>query len=141
MMFEIYIRTGKVKRKTPDPEEARALLKQAGERMDYVDTKEINETSAKFVLEGGYEAIREAAQGLMSCKGYKPYSHEATIEFVKEFHDRDFSGEDIALFEHFRKLRNDSVYRAVQITAEDARDCLAFARRFVGKAQKITPKP
>tara|TARA_Y100000034_G_scaffold101786_1_gene126295 strand:- start:97 stop:510 length:414 start_codon:yes stop_codon:yes gene_type:complete len=137
MEFETYLREGKVKRMTADPEQAQALLKQAQDRLEYVSDKDITLKSAKFVFEDAYEAVREAAQSLMSKKGFKPYSHEATISFIKEFHKKDFSQEDVANFDHFRMLRNDSVYRAVQISLEDARDCLAFAKVFVNKAKEI----
>lgn len=135
--FEHYVKTGKVKKKTPDPEEARALLNQAQDRLDYIKGKEITEKTAKFVFEDAYEAVREAAQALMSKEGYKPYSHEATISFVKEFHGKDFTPEEIAEFDHFRELRHDSVYRAAQVLPEDAKDCIAFAKRFVKKASEL----
>jgi uncharacterized protein (UPF0332 family) len=73
----------------------------------------------------------------MSKKGYKPYSHEATISFVKEFHSKEFTAEETTDFDHFRKLRHDSVYRAVPVLLEDARDCIAFAKKFVKKAREI----
>lgn len=67
----------------------------------------------------------------MSKKGFKPYSHEATLSFIKEFHGDIFSQEDVANFDHFRVLRNDSVYRAVKVTPEDAQECIRFATGFV----------
>jgi uncharacterized protein (UPF0332 family) len=137
MKFESFIKIGKVKKKTPDPQEGQALLSQAKDRLDYVKDKEITTKSAKFVFEDAYEAVREAAQGLMSIKGYKPYSHEATISFVAKFHENDFSKEDISNFDYYRVLRNDSVYRAVQILPQDAKDSLEFARKFVIKASKV----
>ena len=45
--------------------------------------------------------------------------------------------EEIAEFDHFRELRHDSVYRAAQVLPEDAKDCIAFAKRFVKKASEI----
>ena len=133
--FGNYIKTGKVKKKTADSEEAKALLNQ--DRLDYIKDKEITVKTAKFVFEDAYEAAREAAQALMSKKGYKPYSHEATISFIKEFYSQDFTEEEITEFDHFRGLRHDSVYRAVQVLPEDAKEGIAFARKFVKKAREI----
>jgi len=80
--FENYLKAGKVKRKTPDSEEAKALFEQSKERMEYTKLKDINQKTAKFALQDSYEAAREAAQSLMSIHGFKPYSHEATIIYL-----------------------------------------------------------
>lgn len=106
--FIYYLKLGKVKRKTSDFEEAKSLLKKAENRLDYTKSKEINEKTAQFVLEDSYEGIRESAQALMSIKGFKPYSHEATISFIKEFYSSSFSEEEVRKFDRFRILRNDS---------------------------------
>lgn len=139
--FENYVKNGKVKKKTPDPEEGQALLQQAKDRLWYVSFKEITERAAKFVFEDAYEAAREAAQSLMSKRGYKPYSHEATISFIQEFYNSNFRPEEIARLEHFRQLRHDSVYRAVPIFPEDAKSCFLFAKMFVKKVELLDLSP
>lgn len=129
--FENYLKLGKVKRKTPDSEEAAALIKKAQERINYIKHKEIDEKTADFVLEDAYEAVREAAQALMSAKGFKPYSHEATISFIKERYKSTFDEEDINKFDRFRQLRNDSVYKATVVIEDDAKSAIEFAEYFV----------
>lgn len=136
--FNNYVKAGKVKKKTPDPEESKALLQQAQDRLDYLQDKKIIEKTAKFVFEDAYEASREAAQSLMSLAGFKPYSHEATVCFVKEYYN--FAEDEIALFDHFRKLRADSIYRAVKIMEKDAQECLAFSITFVEKVKSLHHK-
>jgi len=138
--FNHYIQTKKVKRKTPDPEEAKALLQQAQERLTYAASKTFNDKTAKFVLEEAYEAMREAIQSLMSAKGFKPYSHEATISFLKEFYNDIFSEEESNKLDYFRNLRNDSVYKAAPITKEEAKAILSFAPPFIKKIIKIGKK-
>src|SRR3990167_7219141 len=108
--FDNYLKLGKAKRKTPDFEEAKSLLKKAEGRLSYIKTREINEKTAQFILEDSYEGVRESAQALMSIKGFKPYSHEATISFIKEFYSSSFNEGEIRKFDRFRILRNDSVY-------------------------------
>jgi len=137
MNFENYLKLGKVKKKTPDTEEAKSLLEQAKDRLSYIKYKKITDKTAKFVLQDAYEAAREAAQSLMSREGYKPYSHEATIAFIKEYHCDAFPEEITSRFDHFRKLRNDSVYKAATITIEDADSCLKFSMDFVKKTQNM----
>ena len=135
--FKNYLEDGKAKRKTPDPEEAKSLLEKSQNRLEYIKLKKITNKTATFILEDAYEAIREAAQSLMSIKGFKPYSHEATIAFIKDFYKLEFNKEYIHKFDHFRKLRNDSVYKAVSITKSDAESSLLFAKKFVKKVKSL----
>ncbi|MBN2367880.1 HEPN domain-containing protein [Candidatus Woesearchaeota archaeon] len=135
--FENYINQGKVKKKTPDPEEAKSLFERAKQRLNYTNVKKITDKTAHFVLEDAYEVIRESAQSLMSIKGFKPYSHEATVSFVKEYFYTNFTEEDIQKFDRYRQLRNNSVYRAEPVTQNDAKECLAFSKLFFKKIKKI----
>lgn len=89
------------------------------------------------MLEGAYEGAREAAQSLMAAKGYKPYSHEATISFLKEVYKLHFTEEEINTFDRFRQLRNNAVYNAVSVTKEDAKTCIKFAKKIIVKIKKI----
>jgi len=131
--FSYYLNLGKVKKKTSDFEEAKSLLEKAKNRLEYIKLKEITSKTSQFVLEDSYEAIRESAQALMSIKGFKPYSHEATISFVKEFYSSSFSEDEIRKFDRFRQLRNDSVYTAKPVTNEDAKASVLFAIEFINK--------
>lgn len=135
--FDNYLKLGKAKRKTPDFEEARSLFEKAISRLEYTKPKEINNKNAQFVLEDSYESIREAAQALMSIKGFKPYSHEATISFIKEFYGSDFTEEEVYKFDRFRKLRNGSVYMAKPIIDEDAKSSMLFAIEFINKVRLL----
>lgn len=128
---------GHVKKKTEDPEEAKSLFENSKIRLDYFKDKEITEKDAFIIFEDLYKSIRESAQSLMSFKGYKPYSHEATISFVKEFYSEKFSEEELNKFDRFRILRSDSEYRAIPVTKEDAESCLEFTKTFVEKINEI----
>ena len=135
--FSNYLKLGKVKKKTPDSEEAGALFNKSKNRLKYTESKEINNMTAQFVLEDSYEAIRESAQALMSIKGFKPYSHEATISFLKDFYGLNFSEEELRKFDRFRQLRNDSVYMAKSVSNEDAEACLEFAKSIINKIESL----
>lgn len=133
--FEHYIELGKVKKKTPDSEEANSLFRKAEKRLKYI--RVLDEDTADLVFEDAYEATREAAQALMSLQGFKPYSHEATISFIRDFYGKYFSEYEIAQFDRYRQLRADAVYRAVSVLKEDALKCLLFSQLFVEKIRKI----
>jgi uncharacterized protein (UPF0332 family) len=135
--FEVFVREGKVKKRSCDPEMALSLIGKARMRLEYASEKPIKKSIASFVLEDGYEAIREAAQALMSLRGYKPYSHEATVSFLKEFYSAEFSEHEIRGFDRFRVMRNNSVYNAVLVSVKNARDCLDLAEIFVEKIASI----
>lgn len=126
---------GHVKKGTKNPGEAKSLLGKSETRFNYFKDKEITEKDASIIFENLYGAIREATQSLMSFKGYKPYSHEATISFLKEFYSEKFSEEELNKFDRFRILRSDSEYRAVPVTKEDAESCLEFAKTFIKKVK------
>ena len=52
--FNYYVQAGKVKKKTPDPEEAQALLQQASDRLEYTQEKNISGKKAKFLFYNTY---------------------------------------------------------------------------------------
>ena len=135
--FNNYLKQGKVKKKTYDFEEAKALFEKAKNRIKYTKSRKLSIGSAQFILEDSYEAIRESAQALMSINGYKPYSHESTISFIKEFYNSKFTEEEIHKFDRFRQLRNNSIYKAEAVSLEDAKDCIYFAIGFIKKIKSI----
>ena len=135
--FSHYIANRHVKKRTINPEEAKSLLKKAEARLNYFKDKEINNESASIIFENIYSSIRESAQSLMSLKGFKPYSHEATISFLKEFYKEEFTEEDLNKFDMFRQLRSDSEYRAVTVSKEDAESCLKFTQIFIEKIKQL----
>ena len=135
--FKYYLNVGYVKKKTPDSEEAKALLEKAKNRLEYTKSREVNDKTSQFVLEDSYESIRESAQALMSIKGFKPYSHEATIAFIKELYSSDFNEEEVYKFDRFRQLRNDSVYKAKPVINEDAKSSVLFAVEFINKVNLL----
>ncbi|MFH0875885.1 MAG: HEPN domain-containing protein [archaeon] len=135
--FNYYLNSGKAKKQTPNPEESSSLINKALLRIKFTKAKMPDEETAQFVLEDAYEAAREAAQSLMAKKGYKPYSHEATVSFLKDFFSDRFSEDEITTLDRFRQLRNDSVYKATIVSVADAKECISFAEKFVEKVKKL----
>jgi uncharacterized protein (UPF0332 family) len=136
--FENYLKLGKAKKKTPDLEEAKSLIQKSKLRIQYL--RELNEKTTSLFFEDVYEAAREAAQALMSLEGFKPYSHEATISFLREYYKEQFTGFEVSQFDRFRELRGNSVYRAEEISKEDALKCLEFAKIIIKKVEIIIYK-
>jgi len=129
--FQFYLDQNLVKKASPDIEEARSLIEKSFQRMNFIKNQNIDETSATFIFEDVYECLRETAQSLMSLEGYKPYSHEAVIAFLKEFYN--FDEHEIISFNRYRILRNNCVYRAEKVSSIVCKDSIKFMELFLPK--------
>jgi uncharacterized protein (UPF0332 family) len=132
--FQHYLNEGSARKVKVDREEAKSLMKRASLRLDYVKKQEINEDTSPFIFEDIYETLREAAQSLMSLKGYKPFSHEALISFLKEFYN--FPEHEISAFDRYRILRNKTIYCAANVSTQVCKDALKFVEAFLPKLRK-----
>jgi len=132
--FRYYIDNNLVRKGSPNIDEAKALIKKAEGRMEFsIKSRQINEDTASYIFEDIYECLREASQSLMSLKGYKPYSHEAIISFLKEFYFKEY---DINSFNRYRILRNKSVYGGEKISVGKCKEALHFLHTFLPKIKK-----
>lgn len=132
MEFQYYLDNSLAKTASPDKGEAEVLMSKSGGRLNFsINIREINENTASYIFEDIYECLREAAQSLMSLKGYKPYSHEALISFLKEFFT--FPESDIAAFDRYRILRNKAVYKGEKLSVEVCKEALNFLLYFLPK--------
>ncbi len=136
--FKYYLDAHLAKKVEVDSEEAKSLMNKAVLRLDYIKKQEINEDTSSFIFEDIYETLREASQSLMSLKGYKPYSHEALISFLKEFYP--FPEHEISAFDRYRILRNKTVYCAANISTEVCQDALKFTITFLPKLKNAYEK-
>jgi uncharacterized protein (UPF0332 family) len=137
--FEYYLRNDMAKKSSPDKAEAEALMNKAEGRLKFsINTRKLDENTAPFIFEDVYECLREAAQSLMSLKGYKPYSHEALISFLKEFFD--FQEPDLSSLNRYRILRNKTVYSGEKISAATCTEALEFLRSFLPKIKSVFKK-
>ncbi|MFH0837261.1 MAG: hypothetical protein V1870_03980 [Candidatus Aenigmatarchaeota archaeon] len=133
--FKYYLEENLVKKGNSDRNEAESLMKKADGRLDFsIKTRKIDENTAPYIFEDIYECLREAAQSLMALDGYKLYSHEALLSFLKEFFR--FTTHDIVTFNRYRILRNNAVYRGEKISQETCKEALAFLLIFLPKLRK-----
>ncbi len=136
--FQYYLDERLARKVEVDREEAKSLMNKAVLRLDYIKKQEINEDTSSFIFEDIYETLREASQSLMSLKGYKPYSHEALISFLKEFYQ--FPEHEISAFDRYRILRNKTVYCAANVSTEVCKDALKFLIAFLPKLKSAYEK-
>ena len=65
----------------------------------------------------------------MEIKGFKPYSHEALVSFLKEY--KLVSDEKAVIIDNYRILRNNSVYKAEKISSQKCMEALSFAKNIL----------
>ncbi len=133
--FNYYLNEGLVRRTRANSVLASALVSKAELRLKRISRSQIDEGESSIVFEDIYECIREAAQSLMEIKGYKPYSHEALISFLKE--EKLLSESRINILDNYRILRNNSVYRAEEISLDKCKESLEFANETIPEIKTI----
>ncbi len=77
--------------------------------------------------------MREAGQALMALRGYKPYSHVAIIAFLKEFFN--LTGHELATFDRYRKIRHETMYGGLLITARECQQAIKFLQELFPKLE------
>ena len=81
--FEFYIEEGKVKKCSKDIELVKSLVNDAIERKKLIELMDINFMS-KIIYENSYDVLRNILDALLLIDGYKSYSHEASISYLKK---------------------------------------------------------
>jgi len=105
-----------------DPSLARSLEKDVGSRCGMalaLDTSRF----AMLVFENLYDCLREVCDALLARDGYKTYSHEAAIAYLRT---KGVSEGTVARIDRYRRRRNASKYYGRTVSARDAEDIRAF---------------
>jgi len=113
--FEYYITLGEVKIISKDKELAKSLLIDAEERISMV-MKLDKKIFTKIVYESIYDGLRAFCDSLLALQGYKSYSHQASISFLKKYGVNNLTIEKLDLC---REIRNASKYYGKNIFVED----------------------
>lgn len=124
--FEYYIKEKLVRKSSQNISMAKSLLNKSEIRLKRISKEKIEEENSSIVFEDIYEAMREASQSFMEINGFKPYSHEALISFLKEH--KLLSDEKVNILNNYRILRNNSVYKSEKISLQKCMEALDFAK-------------
>ncbi len=100
----------KVKKVRENPEQAKALLELANKRIKSINKRK-NDEFPQFLIEDYYETIKELISALLSIQGYKSYSHECLVSFLKEYYPDYLDNFQLHFLDSMRKLRSDIQYR------------------------------
>lgn len=121
----------KIYERKTNPEEARSLLKMAEVRQRDNERREVTEENVSLIVETHWEVQKQLTTALLILKGYKSYSQECLIEFLKQKHDLKKSYAQ--KMHQLRRLRNDIDYRGKFLDKD-------YLDRNQQKIQEITEK-
>ena len=127
--FEYYINEKLVRKSVPNISMAKSLLQKSEIRLKRVKNEKIDDENSSIVFEDVYELLREASQSLMEINGFKPYSHEALVSFLKDY--KLLPDEKIITMDNYRVLRNNSVYKAEKVSSQKCSEALEFAKKIL----------
>ncbi len=133
--FSIFLMDGSVKRQQPDRNLSEDLAKDCQERFDDAKLSLNGGRKPKFIYENVYEALREAADSILFLKGYKSFSHEATISFLQQF--KELSTKEITEFNRMRTKRNGMKYYGKSCSEKDMEEAIKFAEPVMKKLLEI----
>jgi len=132
--FEYFLEKGDVKKTyIKDKNLAKSLLETAEKRLKDVENLRV----PKFKLEFAYEAIIELIEAVLALDGYKSYSHLADIAYLRKL---GFSEEFIVKLDMLRVKRHKSKYYGINVSEEEAKEALEFAKILFERLTKIISK-
>lgn len=131
--FEFFLKKGDVKKQSPDGNLAESAFKDSLERLEFAKQLK-GKAKSKYILENAYESMREAADSLLYLKGFKSFSHEASIVYLIS---EDFNEQDIAEFDRFRRIRNGIKYYGKDCDESDAESAIKLADKITGRIKEI----
>lgn len=124
--FKHYI--GKeVKRREKEPQTAKALRKDVDERL-----RATEQIPLPYRLEFIYDTIRAEIEARLAEDGFKAYSHNAAISYVK----KDLSEEEIFYCNKLRELRNEARYNGKIMGEEETITATIRIKKLIEKIRK-----
>lgn len=133
--FSVFIADGSIKQQHPDSNLSESLAKDCLERFEDAKLSMKTERKPKFIYENVYEALREAADSILFLKGYKSFSHEASISFLQQF--KELSSKEISDFDRMRVKRNGMKYYGKSCSEKDTEEAIEFGESLIKKLLKI----
>lgn len=133
LSFEYFVKRKKVRKKSIDKELAKSLVKSSKDRFEFAI--ETMSRKPRYALENAYESIIELIDALLALKGYKSWSHEANIAFLKKF--KEFSSVELERLDNIRRKRHSSKYYGVFFKRMEVKREIEFLKRIRRKLNTI----
>jgi len=133
MQFNDFIKEGKVRKALPDKPLIDSLLRTADSDLKFLDTLPITDNSARKLLISYYDTLRSLLEALASKEGYKVYSHEALVYFLKDIKHESLLADK---FDRFRKLHNKLNYYGGLISVEEVKEIKPEIKATINQLRK-----
>lgn len=127
MRFADFIKKGLVRKTSKDKSLAKSLLQNSKKDIEFLDSLKINENSARKIMTNFYDILRSMLEAVSVIKGYKIYSHEAYIYFLKEIRENLLA----IKFDRFRKIRNSINYYGKDISIEETKENIYEMKKMI----------
>ena len=127
MKFEDFIEKGLVRKTSKDKSLVRALLQNSKKDIEFLNGLKINEKSVRKIMTNFYDVLRSVLEAVSVIKGYKIYSHEAYIYFLKEIKENLLA----IKFDRFRKIRNSINYYGKDISIEETKENIYEIKKMI----------
>lgn len=128
--FEEYLKKGLVKTRKENVARVKSILEEADKRLKFFNAVPISEESANYIIENMYDVIRELIEAKLLLEGYKSYSHEATVSYLKKL---GFSSSEVEFMDELRDIRNHTKYYGHLVNAEYAKKVSEFVNKVYPK--------
>lgn len=125
--FDFFVGNNAVKKQAPDNNLARASARDGIDRLSLAKSIFLSQ-KPKYALENAYEAVREVIDAVLYLKGYKSYSHEASVAYLLKM---GFSISDAKAVDRLRQKRNGIKYYGEISTKDDAAEALKTAEKIM----------
>ena len=137
--FEEYFKEGAVKKQRIDTPRAKSLLEAAEKRKEVMKKYiPLNEETTVQIIEECYDIIRELIESKLSKEGYKTYSHETTIAYLKKANI--CSESEIRFIDELRKIRHGTKYYGKNVEIHYAQTVLSFLNEIYEKLKEFAMK-
>ena len=133
--FEYFLNKGDVKKQSKNEKLAKLLIKESFDRLNFIKSLSLNKENAKYFLENIYDILRELIEAKLALEGFKSYSHEATILFLKKF--PKIKESEIRYLDNLRKIRHGIKYYGRNIGLEEAERSLDMMDVLIPKLESL----
>jgi len=127
MRFEDFIEKGLVRKTSKDKSLVRALLQNSKKDIEFLNGLKINEKSVRKIMTNFYDVLRSILEAVSVIKGYKIYSHEAYIYFLKKIKENLLA----IKFDRFRRIRNSINYYGKDISIEETKENIYEIKKMI----------
>lgn len=125
-IFEEYLKKGLVKTRKENTARVKSILEEVDKRLKFFNAIPISEESANYIIENMYDVMRELIEAKLLLEGYKSYSHEAIVSYLKKL---GFSSSEVGFMDELRDIRNHTKYYGHLVNSEYAKKVSEFVNK------------